>query len=158
MPATMIRPVVIADVPEVVALVRDVLAEFGLVFGVGSQTDEQVRALPGSYVDRGGAFFVAADDGALLGCAGMFPVEAGVYELRKMYLRRSARGRGVGSALWTACLAFARARAAKRIVLDTTEQMKDAIALYERLGFVRDDAYLSGPRCHRGYRLELSAQ
>lgn len=34
-----IRPVVAADVPQVVALVRNTLAEFGLAFGEGAETD-----------------------------------------------------------------------------------------------------------------------
>ena len=141
--------------PEVVALVRDVLAEFGLTFGEGSATDEQLHKLPGSY--ERGAFFVARDEaGALLGTAGLYPLEPGTLELRKMYLRRQARGRGLGGQLWRACLAWAKAHGTRRIVLDTTDQMTDAIALYERLGFVRDDAQRRGARCHRGYRLDLS--
>ena len=50
-----------AEVPEVVEHVARVLAEFGLEFGVGSETDEAVRNLPASYLDHGGAFWVARD-------------------------------------------------------------------------------------------------
>jgi ribosomal protein S18 acetylase RimI-like enzyme len=48
-------------------------------------------------------------------------------------------------------IAFARDAGAKRVVLDTTEQMKAAIALYEANGFVRDDRYITASRCSRGY-------
>ena len=44
--AAQVRPVMIADVPVVVELVRDVLAEHGLRFGDGSPTDDQLLALP----------------------------------------------------------------------------------------------------------------
>jgi putative acetyltransferase len=150
-----VTSVTAADVPEVVALVRDVLAEFGIAFGIGAATDAQLLSLPQSYTDAGGVFFVARQDGALLGTAGLFPVRDGGLELRKMYLRPAARGLGAGRALWAECLAFAKARGARRIVLDTTEQMQAAIRFYERLGFVRDDAQITAPRCSRGYRLEL---
>ena len=150
-----VRPVEPADVDEVIALVREVLGEFGIAFGVGASTDTQLYALPRSYTDSGGVFFAARLGGALVGTAGLFPVPGGGLELRKMYLLPAARGQRVGWALWEACLAFARARGARRIVLDTTEQMQAAIRFYERLGFVRDDAQITAPRCSRGYRLEL---
>jgi putative acetyltransferase len=150
-----VRPVEASDVGEVVALVRDVLAEFGITFGVGAATDAQLYSLPQSYTDAGGAFFVARRDGVVVGTAGLFTARDGGLELRKMYLRPAARGHRVGRALWDACLGFARAQGARRIVLDTTEQMQEAIRFYERLGFVRDDAQITAPRCSRGYRLEL---
>ena len=55
-----VRSVQESDVPQVVTLVRDVLAEFGLRFGDGSKTDEELLGLPGSYESHGGAFWVAA--------------------------------------------------------------------------------------------------
>ncbi len=154
-----IRPVEAADVGPVLALVRDSLAEFGLEFGVGSDTDEQLRGLPVSYATRGGAFLVAVDGaGTVIGTAGVYPVAAGVYELRKMYLRPAARGQGVAARLFDACLAFCRERQARQIVLDTLHEMTAAIDFYERRGFVRDDAQIRGARCSRGYRLDLQAE
>lgn len=143
------------DVPAVVTLVRETLSEFGLEFGKGAITDEQLLGLPESYRGDGGEFFVAYEGDALLGTAGVAPVSAGVFELRKMYLAPGTRGQGVGKALLDACLAHCRSRGATRVVLDTTEKMTAAIAFYERHGFVRDDAQIRGSRCSRGYRLEL---
>lgn len=150
-----VRPVRAEDVGAVVALVRETLAEFGITFGVGAETDAQLLHLPGSYAALRGAFFVAELDGALVGTAGVVPVEPGVFELRKMYLAPAARGRGVGQALLDACLVAVRERGGRRVVLDTTEQMTAAIRFYERNGFVRDDAQRRAARCSRGYRLEL---
>jgi ribosomal protein S18 acetylase RimI-like enzyme len=72
-----------------------------------------------------------------------------------MYLRPEARGTGAGQLLFDTCIGFVRSRGAKRIVLDTTHEMKRAIAFYERNGFVRDDAQIRGARCSRGYALDL---
>ena len=151
----MIRPVEAKDVEAVVELVRTTLAEFGIVFGLGAETDAQLQQLPESYTSQGGAFFVAVDGDALIGTAGVAPVEPGVFELRKMYLRPATRGRGVGQQLFEACLAHVKAQGGRRIVLDTTEQMTAAIAFYERNGFVRDDSQRRASRCSRGYRLDL---
>jgi putative acetyltransferase len=151
-----IEPISAAWVPQTISLVRDTLTEFGLKFGEGSATDAQLSGLPGSYRDEGGEFFIALDDGgALLGTAGVAPVAEGTFELRKMYLRPQARGLGVGKALLDACLDFCRARGVKTVVLDTVEEMRDAIGFYERNGFVRDDCQIRGSRCTRGYRLDL---
>jgi putative acetyltransferase len=147
-----LRPVSAGDVPAVVALVREVLAEFGLRFGVGAQTDDELSRLPGAYVDRGGAFWVAIDGGgAIAGTCGLFPVEPGTFELRKMYLRPDARGHGLGKRLLDVSTAWAREHGGSRMVLDTTEQMTRAIEFYESQGFVRDDAQRRGARCTRGY-------
>jgi len=143
-------------VPRVVELVTNVLAEFGLRFGAGSATDEDLTRLPASYVEPGGAFWVATDDaGRIIGTCGAFPVGPRVYELRKMYLDFAARGLGAGRMLLDTCIAWARDRDARRIVLDTTEQMQRAIAFYEKHGFVRDDTQIRGARCSRGYALDL---
>ena len=150
-----VRRVEAGDVEKVSVLVREVLAEYGLTFGEGSATDAQVLGLPGSYDDAGGAFWVAEDEGALLGTCGVFPVGEGSLELRKMYLVKASRGRGVGKALFVAAVAYARSVGAREIVLDTITEMKDAIRFYEALGFVRDDTQVRGARCTRGYRLPL---
>lgn len=149
--SAVVRPVTASDVHAVVALVTEVLPEFGLEFGKGSPTDDELRELPASYVERGGAFWVADVDGDVLGTCGLVPIEPGTLELRKMYLRPAARGRGLGRALLETAVAWARARGAAKIVLDTTERMERAIAFYEANGFVRDDAYKRASRCTRGY-------
>ncbi|MBL9008541.1 MAG: GNAT family N-acetyltransferase [Myxococcales bacterium] len=152
----LVRPIERADVDAAVALVGDTLFEFGLQFGVGSDTDTGLWQLPASYTDHGGQFFVAvAGDGLVVGTAGVFPVEPRVYELRKMYLRPEVRGQHVGAQLFDACVAFCRQKQAQAVVLDTREDMRSAIAFYEKRGFVRDDSQRRGARCHRGYRLDL---
>jgi len=149
-----IRHVRASDVPEVIALVRDVLEEFGLRFGEGAKTDEELADLPVSYDAHGGVFFVAVDP-SIVGTCGVFPVGPGTFELRKMYLRAVSRGHGVGKRLLDAAIAWTREQGAEQMVLDTTEQMTRAIAFYEANGFVRDDSEIRGSRCSRGYRRDL---
>jgi putative acetyltransferase len=154
MPLT-VREVRPSDLPHVVDLVRDVLLEFGLRFGEGSGTDEEVTRLPASYTEHGGGFWVAVEGSTVVGTCGVFPVGERTYELRKMYLRPAARGTGAAQLLFDTCLGFVRSHGAKRVVLDTTHDMTRAIAFYERNGFERDDAQIRGARCSRGYTLTL---
>jgi putative acetyltransferase len=154
---TSIRLVRAEDVPDVVALVREVLAEFHLRFGEGAATDEEVTRLPASYEGQGGAFWVAVNDtdGAIVGSCGVFPVAPTTFELRKMYLLSSARGLGLGQRLLDEAIRWARARGGTRMVLDTIHEMTRAIAFYEANGFVRDDREIRGARCSRGYARDL---
>ncbi len=151
----MIRPVEKKDVSGVVELVRTTLAEFGIAFGKGASTDEQLRELPESYTSEGGAFFVAVEGDSVVGTAGVVVLGPGIFELRKMYLHPGTRGKGIGQQLFDACLAHVQAQGGKRIVLDTTHEMTAAIAFYERNGFVRDDSQIRASRCSRGYRRDL---
>ena len=148
---TSIRPVTAADVPAVVDLVTRTLAEFNLRFGVGTPTDEPIRSLPSSYTDAGGAFWVAVADNTIVGTCGVYPVEPGIFELRKMYLDPAARGTGVAARMLDAAIDFARSKGATAIVLDTLTEMTRAIAFYEHHGFTRDDSQIRGTRCSRGY-------
>ncbi len=155
-PSLGIRRVREGDRHGVLALVRDSLAEFGLTFGEGSRTDEELARLPASYDDAGGAFWVAVDPAErVVGTCGVFPVLPRTFELRKMYLSPDARGTGLGQRLLDEALAWTRAQGGETMVLDTTERMARAIRFYEANGFVRDDAQIRGSRCSRGYARKL---
>jgi ribosomal protein S18 acetylase RimI-like enzyme len=56
---------------------------------------------------------------------------------RMLVVDPSARGRGIGELLVTACLDRARAAGKRRMVLSTDRRMAGAHRLYERLGFAR---------------------
>lgn len=149
--ATVVRLVEPSDVASVLALVADVLGEFGLEFGKGSPTDAELHGLPASYTSNGGAFWVALHGDKLLGTCGVFPVAPHTFELRKMYLRGASRGLGLGKRLLDTAIEWVRAHDGTRVVLDTIEQMTRAIVFYEANGFVRDDAQKRASRCTRGY-------
>jgi putative acetyltransferase len=88
---------------------------------------------PPSAVD---VFLVARDDdGEVLGCGGLRRVDPSTFELKRMYTRPAARGRGVGRAILAALEAEARGRGARRVVLETGPLQSDAIALYEGAGY-----------------------
>jgi ribosomal protein S18 acetylase RimI-like enzyme len=62
-------------------------------------------------------------------------VRPGDQELRRLYVRTSLQGRGIGRQLMTAALAHPRLAAARRIFLQVWKQNEKAIRLYESLGF-----------------------
>ena len=78
--------------------------------------------------------------------------------IRMLAVDPAFRGQGVGAALVEWCVARARESGRARLVLHTTDPMRDAQRLYARLGFDRaPDLDWEAQRGNwlRGYRMEL---
>ncbi|MDP2137876.1 MAG: GNAT family N-acetyltransferase [Candidatus Didemnitutus sp.] len=137
------------------ALVTAVLLEFGLSPDAHG-TDADLADFEANYFAPGGDFALLTDaTGAIVGTCGLAPTGNGAVELRKMYLSPTVRGRGQGHRLLEWALARARELGFRRMTLETAAVLKDAIALYERNGFVRDDAARRSCRCDAAYTRDL---
>jgi ribosomal protein S18 acetylase RimI-like enzyme len=86
-------------------------------------------------------FHVLEQDGQAIGMGGIRRLRDGICELKRVYVRDSAKGQGLGRALTERLLADARAFGYGTMVLDTAPTLERAIGLYERLGFSRVPAY-----------------
>jgi len=86
-------------------------------------------------LESGGQIFFALEGDAVLGTCGMQPVEPGVYEVIKLGVRPEYRGRGAGKLLLEACLDWAGAQKARRVVLYSNSRLQSALRLYRRCGF-----------------------
>ncbi len=143
------------DCEEVTRLVYGVLKEYGLEPDPQA-TDADLKDIERSYFERGGTFFVLEDrDGSIIGAYGLYPIENQACELRKMYLHKSHRSKGLGRFLLDSALAQAREMGFKRMTLETASVLKEAIALYERYGFVEYEPDHMSTRCDHAYFLEL---
>ena len=85
-------------------------------------------------------FFVARLDGAPAGCGGVALFD-GFAEVKRMYVRAGARGRGVADALLSRLEAEARANARSMLRLETGDRQLAAMRFYERAGFRRCAAF-----------------
>jgi putative acetyltransferase len=85
-----------------------------------------------------GAFFIARDaqSGASLGCGAVRVIEPGVGEVKRMFVRPTARGRKIGRAVLAAIEAEAPSLGISRLVLETGVRQHEAMELYRRAGFV----------------------
>lgn len=141
----LIRPIELADVPALLAIIADSRREYGIA-GRGSALLEPAdHALFATYQRQRALYFVALQDGALLGGAGVAPLAGAdplTCELQRMYLRADARGRGVGEALLRRCLAAARQFLYVRCYLETVKEMQPALEFYGRHGFISLEAPL----------------
>lgn len=143
-----------ADATALRELVFGVLREYGLEPDPAG-TDADLDDVEVSY--RGGIFDVVEDSsGRLVGSVGLHPIDAATCELRKMYLAREVRGRGLGRNLLEHALARARALGFRRVVLETATVLSEAIALYRRYGFERYVPAQLSKRCNEAYALDLA--
>jgi GNAT superfamily N-acetyltransferase len=153
-----IRSATRADSDRVRDLVFGILREFGFTPDP-SGIDADLTDLEASYLVRGGAFELVLDGaGELLGCVGVYPMDEATAELRKMYLRPAARGRGLGRLLLDHSLARARELGFQVMVLQTSSVLKEAIALYRRYGFQPYQTDHRVSRCDVALRLELTTR
>ncbi len=98
---------------------------------------DELTGLPGAYASPGGRFALATSGGQLAGCIALRRVDADHAEAKRLYVRRAFRGLGLGRALMEWVMAEARAAGYREIVGDTISVMRDALALYDRMGFER---------------------
>jgi GNAT superfamily N-acetyltransferase len=129
--------------PDVDAVRRLVLAhveERASMPGIEHMRADAMR-LPGPYVPpRGGIWFAQAGDDAI-GCVALRPITDDTGEVKRMYVDRAWRGRGVGRALLETLIAHARAAGYRQLRLGTIADMTAARSLYHSLGFVPIQRY-----------------
>ena len=150
-----LRPARAADSPAIKELVFEVLKEYELAPAEGS-TDADLADVEASYVQRGGFFGLVEDrEGKLLGTYGLYPLQGGVAEIRKMYLRPEVRGRGLGTYLLDSLLKLAEERGYRRLELETASVLKEAIGLYTKKGFKPLCREEMSCRCDQVFALDL---
>jgi GNAT superfamily N-acetyltransferase len=129
-----IRPAGPADIPEVRRMVEEYVAWIGLDLAF-QEINAELDGLPGEYAPPRGALFVAGQRGRLVGTIGLRPFAGAICEMKRLFVRPEARGRGLAKQLIAAALAEARRLQYSEIRLDTLPMMGDAQALYVALGF-----------------------
>jgi putative acetyltransferase len=128
-----------AESPRQIAQARELFLEYEQSLGVSlcfQNFDQELAGLPGDYAPPSGRLLLAEVKGELAGCVALHEFEAKICEMKRLYLRPKFRGRGLGRVLAETIMAEARKIGYQRMRLDTIEPiMKDAVAMYRRLGF-----------------------
>jgi GNAT superfamily N-acetyltransferase len=128
------------DVDAVRRLVLAHVEERASMPGIEHMRTDAMR-LPGPYVPpRGAIWFAQAGDDAI-GCVALRPITDDAGEVKRMYVDRAWRGRGVGRALLETLIAHARAAGYRQLRLGTIADMTAARSLYHSLGFVPIQRY-----------------
>ncbi|WP_417883685.1 GNAT family N-acetyltransferase [Vibrio rumoiensis] len=139
-----IRSIQPQDNPQIAQVIRNVSAEFGLTADKGySVADPTLDTLFEVYQAEQSYYWILVDqDNQVVGGAGIAPLagKPEVCELQKMYILNHARGQGYAQKLIDTCFEQARKIGFEECYLESTAELKAALALYQRLGFRHLDA------------------
>jgi 2-haloacid dehalogenase/putative hydrolase of the HAD superfamily len=140
----------IAPVETAAALdhVRALFVEYAEWIGIDlgfQHFQDELDTLPGAYAPPSGRLLLARYGAQVAGCVALRPLEQGVCELKRLYVRPDMRGAGIGQALVDEIAAHARTIGYSRMRLDTLPWMDAAIGLYRSLGFGEIALYRHNP-------------
>jgi putative acetyltransferase len=104
--------------------------------GLMEPANEEQLADPQSYfLGRGGQIFVALHEDDVVATCAIIPHGIDEFELAKLTVSSAFRGQGIARHLVVRCLAFAREREARRVILVSPSRLQAALRLYESFGF-----------------------
>lgn len=127
------------DAAGLIELIGSAYAEYpGCVLDVDGE-EPDLRAIASAYARKGGGFWVTIEpqSGALVGSVGWLPssTQPGWLELRKLYVARAQRRRGLASELCTLVEDVARKQGALGISLWSDTRFLDAHRFYAVRGY-----------------------
>jgi putative acetyltransferase len=135
-----IRAAMHGDLDDIRAMLREyeTWLEVDLCF---QGFERELAELPGAYIPPTGRLLIA--EGA--GCVALRALDDETCEMKRLFVRASHRGSGLGRSLIMAIIEEARAIGYRRMRLDTMPKMGGAQRLYEALGFKDIEAYRENP-------------
>lgn len=138
-----------AETPSQIAQARELFLEYAQSLGFSlcfQNFDQELAGLPGDYAPPKGRLLLAEYEDQIAGCVALHKLEPDICEMKRLYLRPQFRGKGLGRALADRIIAEARQIGYRRMRLDTVEPvMKDAVAMYRRIGFRETAPYCTNP-------------
>lgn len=146
-----IRPIQPEDNTDIAQVIREVSKEFGLAPESGfAVADPVLDDLYTVYQQANAQYWVIENQqGKILGGGGLSPLKGDptILEIQKMYFLPEVRGLGFAKQLLEKAFRFAQLQGFQSCYLETTQELWQAVKLYEKLGF----QYLEQPRGNTGH-------
>lgn len=140
-----------------IKLFKEYAAHIGIDLGF-QDFDKEVENLESKYSKPEGVLYIAYDNENIpVGCFGIRAFEGNICELKRMYLKESARGYGFGKLMMAKAIAAGKELGYHKMRLDTLSSMLPAVGLYEKTGFYEIDPYYFNPIAEAKY-FEISLE
>ncbi len=123
------------DLPDVTAIFREYVASPSVSLAF-QDFETEFANLPGNYAQPDGCILLARKLGSVVGCAALRKVNGAMCELKRVYVRPTARGNHTGRRLVEHMIQQASAVGYTTMCLDVLPEFVAAQRLYESLGFV----------------------
>jgi putative acetyltransferase len=136
------RPLEKKDNVLLAELIRKVFREFKIDRPGTVYTDPTTDNLYDLFKVPESIYWVAEENGMILGGCGIYPTQElpeGCAELVKLYLSKEARGKGIGKELMNVSINSAKEMGCKQLYLESLPELGNAVALYEKAGFIKID-------------------
>lgn len=114
--------------------------EFGIRLDIATMLEEDMADL-GKFMPPYGRLLLAQSNGLAAGCICLKKLNASIGEVKRLYVRPSFRGKGIGKKLVTNLLEESRRIGYMTIRLDSTRYMVAAHALYRSFSFQEIEPY-----------------
>ena len=86
-------------------------------------------------IERGGFIWLAKAGNEIVGTVGIMPEGHGIFELIKMCVAESWRGKGISKLLMETCLQKVKELGGEKLFLFSNHQLQTALKLYTKYGF-----------------------
>lgn len=139
------RPIQAKDNAEIAKVIRQVLEEFGVNKPGTVYTDPTTDDLYSLFQTQKSHYIIALHDQKIIGGCGIFPTKGlpeNCSELVKLYVDKDYRSFGIGKQLMLSCIEFAVKEGYSSLYLETLPELRNAIGLYNSLGFQKLNAPL----------------
>lgn len=129
-------------------LAREMFLEYQRELGIDlcfQSFEEELATLPGRYGPPAGCLVLVYWDGDLAACGALRPLQTGICELKRIYVRPDFRRKGIAKQISERLIEFGRQQGYKICRLDTLKRLVGAVEMYEGLGFAETHPYNFNP-------------
>jgi len=139
-----IKAETVDDIADIRTLFREY--ESFLAIDLDFQNFEaEIAALPGKYAFPEGSLLLVREGSNAIGCVGLRKFKDDICEMKRLYVKPRYQKQGLGRTLCMTIIRDAIKIGYTRMVLDTLDRLKTAMALYADLGFERTKPYYENP-------------
>ena len=131
------------------SIIFGILEEYGLI-PENPDLDEDLNDIESNY--KGGYFGLIVNElDEIVGTFALHKTNNQIAEIRKMYLLKEARKKGIGK--WMLSFLFQKAKTLgfRKVQLLTASPLTEAINLYKSKNFIEMKSPKPGPRCDKAY-------